>query len=318
MRPRPFRSLQEVRRRSFCFPLLLVALLFFPPGCGSDSGGVTDPNGDGPDPAIALSVSPTSGTVEAGSTLSVSATVTRSGGFEGGVTVEVLGLPSGVTVSVTGGGTGTTANFGIELAVAASVAAGSHELTVRATGTGVAAVSRTFALTVSEPDPGGDPAQVTLDFGGCLASDQPIWVGYLDGSAGWEQVAGSGPVWTFEITADEVAYAWVSDHGLIMTQVTHLTREELLAVQPLRVCSPDRGEGVMTGTVSGLGSSEIATVSMGFGSGVATGAAPQLEVSRLADGVVDLVAGRIDLTSGMIPDRLLIRRDVEVVDGGSL
>ncbi len=318
MRPRPFRSFREVRRRSFCIPLLLVALLFFPPGCGSDSGGVTDPNGDGPDPAIALSVSPTSGTVEARSTLSVSATVTRSGGYEGGVTVEVLALPSGVTASVTGGGTGTTASFGIELAVAASAAAGSHELTVRATGTGVAAVTRTFALTVTEPDQGGDPADVSLDFSACRAVDQPIWVGYKDGSAGWEQVTGSGPVWTFEITADEVAYAWVSDDGLIMTQVTHLTREELLAVQPLRICAPARGEAVMTGTVSGLDSTDIAMVSMGSGSGVATGAAPQLEVTMLTEVEVDLIAARVDPTVGMLPDRLLIRRDVEVVDGGSL
>jgi hypothetical protein len=75
---------RQDRRPFLCIPLLLVALLFFPPGCGSDSNGVTNPNGNGPDPAIALSVSPTSGAVEAGSTLSISATVTRSGGFREG------------------------------------------------------------------------------------------------------------------------------------------------------------------------------------------------------------------------------------------
>jgi len=309
---------RQDRRPFLCIPLLLVALLFFPPGCGSDSGGVTDPNGDGPDPAIALSVSPTSGAVEAGSTLSISATVTRSGGFAGGVTVEVLALPEGITASVSGGGSGATANFGIEFAAAASTAAGSHELTVRATGSGVDAVTRPFALTVTESDGGGEPAQVTVDFSGCRAVDQPIWLGFRDGSAAWEQVAGPGPIWTFEITADEVAFAWVSDDTLIQTLVTHLTREELLADQPMRACLPPRDEAVMTGTVSGVGATEFALVAMGPGAGSASGSAPQLQVSQLTEGVVDLVATRINPLVGMIPNRILIRRDVEVVDGGSL
>ena len=312
------RSSRQDCRRFRCVPLLLAALLLFPPGCGSDSNGVTNPNGNGSDPAIALSVSPTSGAVEAGSTLSISATVTRSGGFQGGVTVEVLGLPGGVSASVSGGGSGTTANFGIELEAAASAAAGSHELTVRATGSGVDAVTRPFALTVTESDGGGEPAQVILDFSGCRAVDQPIWLGFRDGSAAWEQVAGPGPLWTFEITADEVAFAWVSDDELIQTLVTHLTREELLADQPMRACVPPRDEAVMTGSVSGVGATEFALVAMGPGAGSASGSAPQLQVTQLTEGVVDLVATRINPLVGMIPNRILIRRDVEVVDGGNL
>ncbi len=308
------------------------ALLLFLAGCGSDSGTVTDPgNGGGggdpaPTPAIALTLAPTGATVEAGSPTSITATVSRSGGFTGSVAVEVQGLPSGVTASVGDAGTsGTTSTFAVALETTSTAAAGSYELTIRASGTGVAAVTRPFALALTAPPPdgngdgnGGTGATVTMDFSACLADDLPLWVGYQDGSAAWNRAEGSGTVFTFPLTAAVGAYAWVSGGGgRPITQVIYLTRSELLEAQPVRICVPPRGDATMTGTLAGVDATQIVGASLGQGFGIAPGAAPQLEITGMPEGTFDLVAFRASLSDPR-PDRFLIRRDVEGTDGGSL
>ncbi|NOT06806.1 MAG: hypothetical protein HOP28_01235, partial [Gemmatimonadales bacterium] len=130
---------------------LLLAALAISACKSKGSPGPTEP---GPTPAIALSISTGGATVVQGGTTPVSATLTRSGGFTGDVLLTVDGVPSGVTGSVstpvTSGGT-TSAT--ITIAVAASTAPGTYSLTVRGTGSGVAAVSAPFTLTVTQaPD----------------------------------------------------------------------------------------------------------------------------------------------------------------------
>ncbi len=65
--------------------------------CSSTGDGGTQP---GPTPAIAISLNPTSGSVAQGGSTSLTATLTRSGGFSGTVTLSVQGAPTGVTGAV--------------------------------------------------------------------------------------------------------------------------------------------------------------------------------------------------------------------------
>ncbi|MDH3205821.1 MAG: hypothetical protein OEO79_04375 [Gemmatimonadota bacterium] len=120
-------------------------------------------------PTISVSVSPTSGSVAQGSSLVIAVTVTGGGGFTGAATVSLEAAPSGVTGSAgnvqTSGGN-TTADMTV--AVGGSVAPGSYTLTIRATGTGVTAVTASFGLTVTATPSyalSATPSQLLLEQG---------------------------------------------------------------------------------------------------------------------------------------------------------
>lgn len=121
----------------------LVALAIA--GCKNHNAGGSD------DGAIALSLSPTSATVQQGDSALVTGTVTRTD-FTGQVTINVTGVPSGVAGRVvTPAGTGNGAQ--VEVSVASTVAPGTYALVVHATGDGVAESDATFTLTVAAATP---------------------------------------------------------------------------------------------------------------------------------------------------------------------
>ncbi|HVT40162.1 MAG TPA: DPP IV N-terminal domain-containing protein [Gemmatimonadaceae bacterium] len=132
-------------RRSGAVLLLALAIAG---ACTSKGDGGTGPVNN---PAIALSLSPTSASVPQGGMTTVTGTITRSGGFSGDVLLTTTGNPAGVTPSVgnitTSGGI-TTAT--IPLQVGAAVPTGTYTITVTATGSGVTAATATFTLTVTQ------------------------------------------------------------------------------------------------------------------------------------------------------------------------
>lgn len=141
--------------------LLAVSVAFL----AACSGGGDDNGGTGPDPAFTMSVSPTSVTLEAGAPLiagpggslieaagsaNVTVDITRTGGFEGPVTVTVEGLPSGVTANSITIAAGSSSGA-IAITAGATAAPGTASLTVRGTATGLTARTATVGLTVSSP-----------------------------------------------------------------------------------------------------------------------------------------------------------------------
>lgn len=123
----------------------VVAAVAVMAGCGSDSGG---PGGD--TGAISIGLSQTGLEIQQGGSGSLTATITRTGGFTGTVNVTTEGAPAGVTATVSNVTTtnGTTTGT-ITVAVGPSVTPQVYTLTVRASGNGVATVSQTFSLTVT-------------------------------------------------------------------------------------------------------------------------------------------------------------------------
>lgn len=120
-------------------------------GCKSDGIGIYDGE-------IAVSLNPASASVVQGGNTAVTATLTRSGEFDGAVVLAVTGNPAGVTVAISNevtSGDVTTAT--ITVTVGAGVAPGVYSLTVTGTGSGVAAATATFGLTVTAA-----PAAYTL------------------------------------------------------------------------------------------------------------------------------------------------------------
>ncbi len=136
---------------------LITAAVFALTACGSTEGGPADPGGETPNPRIAVSVSAPSLSVQAGSNAAVTATITRSGGFTGPVTIGTTGAPTGVTATASDVATsGTTTTGTITVTVAASVAAGSYPLVVTASGSGVPSATAALSLVVTAAPPSPD------------------------------------------------------------------------------------------------------------------------------------------------------------------
>ncbi len=116
-------------------------------------------------PAIAVALTPTSGTVVQGASTAIATTVTRTN-FTGAVTLGVTGAPTGVTTTVAQNGDAGT----VTVNVGATATPGTSTLTITATGTGVAAATATYALTVTAAPTGSyavalNPAALSVQQG---------------------------------------------------------------------------------------------------------------------------------------------------------
>ncbi|MFY9825549.1 MAG: hypothetical protein WAM82_29515 [Thermoanaerobaculia bacterium] len=123
-------------------------------------------------PDFAISVSPTSSTIQQGGSGSATATTTISGGFNAAVALSASGQPSGVTVgfsptSIAAPGSGSST---VSITVASTTAVGTYPITI--TGTSGSTVhSTTYTLTVSSaPVPdfaiSVSPTSATIQQGG--------------------------------------------------------------------------------------------------------------------------------------------------------
>ncbi|MFJ5547536.1 M4 family metallopeptidase [Streptomyces sp. NPDC093225] len=129
----------------------------------TDCGGTTQPD-------FSLALSPTSGSVQAGASVTSTVSTQTTGGAAQKVALSASGAPSGVMVSfspdaVTSGGSST-----MTVAAAAGTANGSYQITVK--GTGSVEHSVTYNLTVgsTQPPTGCDNTQYTYQ--GTLSSGQ--------------------------------------------------------------------------------------------------------------------------------------------------
>jgi hypothetical protein len=117
-------------------------------GCGKSGDG--GPCTTCPSSAIAISVSTGTLTIEQGGNGSLIATITRSGGFTGVVSIVTEGAPSGVAASASNVSTNGNVTTGtVTVTVAGSVAPGTYNLLVRGSGAGVTSVTQALTLTVT-------------------------------------------------------------------------------------------------------------------------------------------------------------------------
>lgn len=132
----------------------ISAVMLIACGGGGTDGG-TPPITTPPTPAIALSLSSTSGSLTVPASRDIAVNLVRSGGYTGAVTITVGGLPTGMSATVTPAVLdASTASASIRLTASATTPSGQHTLTVSAAGAGVASVSTTYQATavVITPD----------------------------------------------------------------------------------------------------------------------------------------------------------------------
>ena len=130
-------------------PGLAVLTIGVLAGCGSSGTANNNPG------AIALALSPTSESAQAGGQTITTATLTRSV-FTGPVNLTFTGVPTGVTATVSNivfGGTSTTATVTLDVGI--GTVAGTYPIVMHGTGNGVTEATATYTLTVTAaPEPG--------------------------------------------------------------------------------------------------------------------------------------------------------------------
>jgi hypothetical protein len=135
---------------------LMVALT----ACGGGDGGSTPPPNPPPTPTptVTLALGSASGSLTAGNATTVTATITRGGGFTGPVTIAATGAPAGVTVTAgTIDAASTTQVVTITTTIGAT--AGVSTLSITGTASGVTITPASFALTINAaPAPGASIA----------------------------------------------------------------------------------------------------------------------------------------------------------------
>lgn len=134
----------------------VVALAFLLAGCCLIDylDDVLPGPGPGPGPTVGfgIQVEPATLTLETdGAVRNVVVTITRTGGYDGGVSLEVLDLPTGVTHDVRG--TDTATKRTVRFAAFRGAALDATVVTVRASASGIeAVVDQPITLTVTGPD----------------------------------------------------------------------------------------------------------------------------------------------------------------------
>ena len=327
--------------------VLVAAAAIAAPGCGDD-----DPNE--PTGSIQVAVSPATLTVPQGGSGSVTAQLTRGGGFTGDVTLAVTGLPTGVTTTITPPQlSATLSSATINVAVAATVSAGNYTATVTGTAQGVGQATATYQLTVTQPA----PADVEYRF---CHDDAPSFFAWQDGSGTWQALSGtaSGDTTRYEFTVTQgrggvmllyqealepVAGLRVAGRSIMhreamvhdgkrqahsppvrsslvdvyQTFVIYASAAELVEDGEAN-CTAEEPTKTITGTVTNVPEGQYGIVALGPSGIIFDGAASTNPVtfSEIPEGPVNLVGSRT--FPGEPADRLILVRNLDIPDGGSL
>ena len=133
----------------------------------------------------ALTVSPATLTLAAGTTGGATVSIARTNFTGGPVALALVNAPAGITGAFNP--TPSNANSStLALNVAASVAVGSYALTIQGTASGPGVKTTTLALTVPAPPSGSHNVEYLF----CDASQMPLFFAYQDGSGAWQAVTG--------------------------------------------------------------------------------------------------------------------------------
>jgi len=175
-------------------------------------------------------------------------------------------------------------------------------------------IAAATAPVVVTPSP-ADMGDVTIDFSACPVA--PIWFAIQDGTGPWSQILGSSNVYRFDITSGKGGYAWVTRAGAGLT-VQLASRAELTA-SPILPCGAAPSEfKTVSGTLAGLAFDDVVNIGMGGAWNDPEEVGPSFTLAGVRGGDQDLIAYRSDSYGNGVNDRMIIRRDQNVPNGGSV
>lgn len=273
-------------------------------------------------PAFSLGITPATDTVPQGGSRTARVSITRVNGFSGAVSLSVSGAPAGLTVtpspaSVTGDSSTLT------IAAPLSLATGNYQLTLTATGTGVAQHTATFNVLVT-PVAGGS-SSVALSFATCDPTQVPIWFGVQNGNGAWARVAaGTNGTFTFPVSGSS-GIAYVQRTGTnFSTSVIYGSAAELASIASGDPCRVQQQTGTKRVNISitHVGIAPIyAKISIGGADTIYQAVSgPNFTLVGVPGGPRDLIAGMHGSkgANGLTPlQKLIIRRGVDYADNAT-
>jgi hypothetical protein len=284
-------------------------------GCGD---GFTESTPSGPTPTpggtYTIAAAPATVSVIQGGGGESRISIARTGDFRGTVTLAIAGAPAGLTATINPSSTtGTMAT--LVLTTVAAVAMGTSTLTITGTATGRTDQTTTVIVDIA-PYTGG-AGNVTVDFSSCAFGSFPAWFAFQDGTGPWTQVLDSADVYRFDIASARGGYASAGIDGL---RVSLATRSELTA-SAILPCGSGEPTKTVSGTLAGLGLNDVVYVSMGGSWTDNEGgpvAASSFTMTGVQDGDQDLIAYRFNPRAMGNSQRVIIRRDQNIANGGTL
>ncbi len=260
--------------------------------------------------------SPTPLPVTAGGAANTSSvTIARQGTFapNGALNLVLSGAPAGLTASVAPSTNVTGATATVTAQASAAVPAGTYNLTLTGTGTGIPNATATLPVLVSGV--GGGSVSVTF-----CAEDAPIWVASQDGSGAWTRVnPTSGTTYQFNFGSGKGGVATVdtvgagTDLSVIYATVAEFTTGA--STTNNGGCETNKS---VNGSVSGVGATELASVSLGSSAAVVIPAvSTSFELNDVPAGLQDLVATRTDGTTSTV-NWVILRRALNPANGSTL
>lgn len=263
---------------------------------------------------VALTFTPASVPVTAGGASSNSTVnIARLGSFAGAVNLAFTAPPAGITATVTPvsvpGGT-TTATATVQ--ASAAVAAGTYNLVLNGTGTGIPAATGTLPVVVSAAS-GGGTATVTF-----CAEDAPTWVASQDGAGAWTRVmptSGSTYQFTFASGRGGVAYVQLDGTDTDLS-VIYAALADFTALSGTVNNGGCQSNKVVNGAVSGVGATESAIINLGGSTAFVVPPQTGFALSNVPAGLQDLVATRNDATFNV--NWIIMRRGLNPASGAIL
>ncbi|MCU0625094.1 MAG: hypothetical protein MUF21_01215 [Gemmatimonadaceae bacterium] len=266
--------------------------------------------------SVSLAAAPTSLTMVAGAAAQTSTlTITRGAPFTGAVALAAAtaaGAPAGLTASVTPNAnvTGTSATLSVQ--AAAGTAAGTYNVTVTATGTGIPAATATIPVTVQAP-----PVVTGTPVAFC-AADAPIWLAVQDGTGAWtRQTPTSGATYNVAFPSGRGGIAYVDTSGTrFELRVIYLTTADL-GNYARGVNFANCQNKTLTGSVAGVAAGQLANVSLGYATTIATAPTTTFTLQNVSDGPQDLIATRTNAVSQRV-DRVILRRGLNLANNATI
>lgn len=266
---------------------------------------------------ISVALVPTSLTVAQGATGTITANITRTGGYAGTVNLAVTGLPS--TITTTFNPVAVTGNSStISLIIGSGVAAGTYNGTLTASGAGVTTVNVPFTLTVTSGG-GGGGGNIAYQF--CDATRIPIYFAVRDGASGsWTKLTATGSnTYSFSLSQSVGSVAYVIQTGSSFATTVMMQTAAEIAASATSECVNNPGTGkTVTGSVAGLGATESAAINLGSAAASVNFPATTFSLAGVPNGSLDLVAVRsgINLTTfATEPNKMIIRRGLNQAAG---
>jgi len=184
------------------------------------------------------------------------------------------------------------------------------------------AVSRSlFALSIGACTDGIGPSRtivdnLVLDF---CASDAPMFFAYQNEGGNWTRVSPAADnSFAFDVT-ERVAIAMTFEFGSgTLTDIYYATAAELAPLSE-KACTEVAGSKTINGSVSNVAVGEAAYVSMSGAEVVVEPQPSTFSLTLVADGPQDVIAHRdVNFISGIVPDRVIVRRAQNPVNGATL